>query len=113
EVVKRGLIERIVQEDEVSKQTQLVEESIKRITKQQRNVAYGKKEVQKALDYGAVEDLLVTDSLFKENRDEFEKVFGQAEKQQATIHIIDEDLDAGRKLKGLTGIIALLRFNID
>lgn len=59
---------------------------------------------------GAVEHLLVNDNLITDNR--YEKVMEAVENQAGKIHIIHTDHEAGRKLKSLSGVAAILRFKI-
>jgi len=112
EAIKRGIVEKIVKEDRVSLETKLVEEVIMRISKSSPLVAYGTDEVKKALEYGAVEILLLTDSFLRENRKEAEKITEKAKETGAKSIIISTEHEAGEKLKAIGNIAALLRFSI-
>ncbi|RMF89860.1 MAG: mRNA surveillance protein pelota [Methanobacteriota archaeon] len=109
EVLKRGVVERIVEESKVAAETRLVEELFTRISKQGA-AAYGQKEVEYAADLGAVETLLVTYTFLQKHHPDslMEKVKGQ----RGEIHVVSPEHDAGERLDSIGGIAALLRFPI-
>jgi len=116
ELIKRGFVERVIKESRVNKETLLVEEALKRLSRNER-VAYGFKEVSRAVSLGAVDTLLVSDSLIQEFREtnkfgELESLMKACERAQGVIEIISSEHEAGKKLKHLTGIIALLRYEV-
>ncbi|ADG13517.1 mRNA surveillance protein pelota [Methanocaldococcus infernus] len=110
EAFKRGLINRIYKESRVAKETQLIEKLIEEIAKNGLAV-YGKDEVLKAIDYSAVETLLVSDDLVRDK--EIEEIIKKAEEIGAKVIIVSSEHDAGKQLKALGGIAGLLRFPIE
>ncbi|MBN2567131.1 mRNA surveillance protein pelota [Candidatus Woesearchaeota archaeon] len=77
--------------------------------------AYGREQVTAAAVAGAVEALLVTDGLIASSREkgsygEVERAMLAAEAGKGTVHIIESANDAGRRLDGVGGIGALLRY---
>mgnify|MGYP000308864827 CR=1 FL=1 len=110
EVIKRGAVDRIIDESRVSEEVQLVEEFLKHLHKEDGKSVYKPKKVAEAAEMGAVEHLLVNDDLITDNR--YEKVMEAVENQAGKIHIIHTDHEAGRKLKSLSGVAAILRFSI-
>ncbi len=109
EALKEGIAPQILQNTRVAYETSLVEELLSEIAREGK-YAYGPKEVESALLAGAVNVLLVTDRLVRERKvDEHLKT---ANKQKAKIAIIGTMHDAGKKLEGLGGIAALLRYRI-
>ena len=68
-----------------------------------------KEEVEKALSYGAVELLLLSKKLKKEEIRSYEKL---AEESSTKVELISMDLDEGVQFFNLGGIGALLRFKI-
>ncbi len=111
EVIKRGAVDRIIDESRVSEEIQLVEKFLKHLNKESGKAVYKPKKVAKAAEMGAVKNLLVNDNLITDNR--YEKVMEAVENQAGEIHIIHTDHEAGRKLKSLSGVAAILRFKID
>ncbi|WP_456471706.1 mRNA surveillance protein pelota [Methanocaldococcus sp.] len=110
EAFKRGLINRIYNESRVAKETQLVDKLIEEIAKNGL-AAYGVDEVKKALEYSAIETLLVSDD-FVRNK-EIEEIIKKTEEIGGKIVIVSTEHDAGKQLKALGGIAALLRFSIN
>jgi protein pelota len=94
----------------------LVEELLKRISTGE-TYAYGFEDVERAVDYGAAETIIITqkalDRAFEKGT--FERItqlLDRAEQVQTRIEIIDTDRQAMMKLDSLGGIAALLRFAI-
>lgn len=116
EVLKRDEVQKALKEERVSDELALVENVLKEISKQGL-AAYGMDEVEQAVVAGAVKDLLVTDALIMQLREEdkFDRLndmMKQADKNKAKIHIISVEHSGGKKLEGLGGIAALLRFKL-
>ncbi len=83
----------------------------------QGNGTYGIAEVKKAGEMGAVETLLVTDTLIKKMREEknfseLEKIMRAVEAAKGTVMIVSSEHDGGQKLDGLGGIGAILRYRV-
>ncbi|ACX73519.1 translation factor pelota [Methanocaldococcus vulcanius M7] len=110
EVIKRGIINRIYKESRVAKETQLIEKLLEEIAKKGLAV-YGIDEVKKALEYSAIDTLLVSDS-FVRNR-EIEEIISRVEEMGGKVVIVSSEHDSGKQLKALGGIAGLLRFPIE
>lgn len=109
EALKEGIAPHILQHTRVAYETTLVEELLAEIAREGK-YAYGPREVESAILSGAVETLLVTDVLVRERKvDQFLK---SASRQKAKIAIIGTMHDAGKKLEGLGGIAAILRYKL-
>ena len=72
---------------------------------------YGLEAVKKADEVGAIDLLLVTDRMLKE--EEVEKLMVNIEKKKGRIEIINSESPAGKQLEGLGGIGCILRFNLN
>ncbi len=107
EALRRGVIEKVIKENRVAKEMRMVEEIMERIAKNEK-VAYGKEEVKKAIEMGAVEKLLILNSLVMEE----EELIRKAEEMGASVEIINEWHEGGRRLASLGGIAAFLRYEI-
>jgi len=75
-------------------------------------VAYGTKEVHKAIEFSAVSELFVLDELLRKSR-EIEEMLAAAERKGAKITVFSHESDGGRELAGFSGIAALLKFRIN
>lgn len=116
EILKRDEVREVLREDRVVKETQLVENLLKQISKNKLSV-YGLKETKEAASLGAINMLLVTDTLIhklreKEKFPELNDIMKQVDSTKGEVHIISSDHEAGKNLDGLSGIGAVLRFEI-
>ena len=109
EAIKTGIIEQITKENRVVFETGLIEKLFEEI-KKDGLAAYGEKEVKNALMSGAVERLLIIDVLVrKEKGEEFLRL---AKQNKSEFTIINTMHEAGKKIEGIGGLAALLRFKI-
>ena len=116
EVLYRGVISKVVTELKVETETRLVETLIEHISKDDGLGAYGNDEVANAIQYGAVEDLLITDKKLREG-DESERrwmdsLIRNTESTRGAFHIVSTEHPAGDQLQRLGGIGAILRFRL-
>lgn len=107
EVFRRGIVDRVVKDSLLAKETKLVEKFLERLAKDEL-VVYGLEETKKALEVGAVDTLLISDVMLRDN----EALLELAEKIGAKIKIISSNHDAGKRFLGLGGIGGFLRFKI-
>lgn len=107
EAIKAGVVNKITRENRVTYETGLVEQLFEEIAKE--NLAsYGEKEVYNALETGAVEILLISDTMIRSKKGE--KLLDLAKRNNSKFVIINTMHDAGKKLDGIGGIGAILRF---
>ncbi|MFW6220279.1 MAG: mRNA surveillance protein pelota [Nanoarchaeota archaeon] len=116
EVLRRPEIITALSEDRIVNETKAVEELLTEI-KKEKNYVYGFNETKKAVDLGAVKELLVTDNLIKKTREDntfskLDNILKTTESINAKIRIISSDHEAGKKLEGLGGIGAILRYKV-
>jgi protein pelota len=112
ELVKGNVLEKVVQEMQLVKETGLVEKVLAELGKNSGLVEYGLKEVGGAVELGAVETLLVADKFLLENREIVEKLMQDAERSRAKVHLVNAEHEAGKQLTNLGGIVALLRYRL-
>ena len=108
EVIKRGGLESVLKEGRLSFETSLVEKVLEHLGKDTGLVTYGKKEVTKAADAGAVSELLVSDKMLRDK--ETDKIISSVEENGGSVHIISSTHESGEKLFNLGGFAALLRY---
>jgi protein pelota len=117
EILFRGIIGKAIKGLKLEAETQLVEKLIEHLAKDNGLAAYGDDEVKKAVQFGAVETLLITDKKLREGTDEqrrkMDRLIRDVEKIRAEFHIVSTDHPAGNQLQNLSGIAATLRFRID
>jgi len=116
ELLHQGVLDKIIKQSQLQKEFKLVEKLIIEIT-HKGLAAYKFANVKNAVESGAVDTLLIIDSLIAEYREkgkfeELEKLIDAVEQQGGKVNIISKDNEAGDKLDGLGGIGALLRFKL-
>lgn len=107
EAIKTGIIEQITKENRVVYETSLVEKLFDEI-KKDGLATYGEKEVKNALLNGAVERLLIIDYLVRQEKGE--ELLRLAKQNSSEFTIINTMHEAGKKIEGIGGVGALLRF---
>jgi len=116
EALRSGVLSKVAERSRVIAETELVDKVMARLG-QQGNVSYGLEGVGKAMSFGAVDELLVVDRFLREARDEerrhIEDLMREAERMGGKVSLISGEHEAGRKLMGLGGIAALLRFRVE
>jgi len=109
ECIKRGMVEKAQKDLRVSLETNVVEALFQAILKNEG--VYGLRAIERALEYGAIDKILIVDKFLKNT--EFEVITEKSRDQRATIYVISSEHDAGKKLEGIGGIGAILRFRIE
>ena len=117
EVLKRQETQQALKQDRLSKELALVEKLLAEISKKG-NYAYGLDEVSQAADAGAVEELLVSDNIIRSSREQdnyqqIDNIMKKTEQTKGNINIIYSENEPGKKLDGLGGIGALLRYKLN
>ncbi len=117
EVLKRPETENALKQDRIAKEFKYVEELFAEISKN--NLAsYVLKETKNMAIACAVKTLLITDSFIQQKRienkyEEIEEIMKTVDTTKGNILIISSEHEAGKKLDGLGGIAAILRFKIN
>lgn len=97
----------LLKETRIARETDFVERLLLAIKKRSL-VVYKRPDVEKAIEYGALETLLVADTKVKEN----EGLLDRAESVSAKIVIISGEHQAGEQLLALGGLAGFLRFKL-
>ena len=111
EMLSRPEINKALEDARIARETRLVNQLMAEIGKNGL-ATYGFEQVKEALDYGAVEKLLMSETFFSDHREECEDLFNVAEQTRAEIDVIGDDYDPGKQLNALGGIAATLRFSV-
>jgi putative translation factor pelota len=116
EVLRRGAIQRVAEETRITREAQLIEVLLAGIAKGGGKVAYGYDEVKKAVDYGAVETLLIADEVLRGYREKghvhVETLMREVEHSRGKVIVFSTEFEPGQRLEKLGGIAAILRFPI-
>jgi len=117
EVLKRPEIKEVLKQDRISKELKIVENLLAEISKQGA-ASYGFKETKQSAEAGAVKELLITDTFIQKKRNqnkypEIDNLMKLVDKMKGEIHVISGEHEGGKKLDGLGGIAAVLRFKMN
>jgi len=116
EVLKRDEVRKALQKERVLREIELVEQVMIEVSKQNLAV-YGLSATEDAVVAGAVSTLLVTDSLIGKMREEgtfarLDSLMRSVEQQKGKVVLISSTHQGGKRLDGLGGIAALLRYKL-
>ncbi len=117
EVLRRPEVKAALHEDRIANEISLVEQLLVEISKNNLAV-YGLKDTENAINAGAVKILLITDSLIQTSREKnnYEKIDNMmkiTDSMKGLISIISSEHEGGKKLNGLGGIAAILRYKLN
>lgn len=94
---------------EITREKKLLDKFFNMLGKDRKKTAYGKKEIEKALSFGAVETLLLSKKLTKDEIKYFEK---KASETSASVEFVSTETEEGIQFWNLSGIGGILRFKI-
>ncbi len=100
----------VLAREAITEEKEIVKDFLKLLATQPNMVAYGKEEVEKALDYNAVKTILVSETVDDDIAAELEE---KAEEKGAEMQFISTETAEGVQIKDLGGIAAFLRFPIE
>ena len=117
EVLRRDDVRQALARERVAKELIVVDQVLGEIAKKGA-VTYGQKQVEGAVEAGAVRILVVTDGLIKKLRDEnkfakLDQLMRQVDSEKGEVILIASDHQGGRRLDGLGGVAALLRYKLE
>jgi len=119
EVLKRGAVEDVQAETRIAEESELIDELTEQIATEGK-AAYGIEEVEKAVDFGAVEHLLVLDERLRRERAgegdwdvDVNDLIQSVERQGGDVTVFSHEYAPGDQLRNLGGIAAVLRYRLD
>ncbi len=99
----------LLEKEVIIKEKQIMQKFLELLGKDHKRVSYKINDIRKALEIGAVDILLLSESLEDKEISEFEQL---AQKTGAKVEIISTETNEGIQLKNLGGIGAILRYAI-
>ena len=99
----------VLLEQEIYREKKLLENFFNMLGKEKDKTAYKEKEIEKALEYGAVDTLLLSKKLQKDIIQKYEK---KAAETSVKVELISVDTPEGQQFWNLGGVGAVLRFKI-
>ncbi|RZB32210.1 MAG: protein pelota [Candidatus Argoarchaeum ethanivorans] len=116
EVLRRGAVERISESSRLARETQLIENLLLKISTNGA-ATYGWTYVRRAFDFGAIHTLLIADEYLRCQRESggtnIDRFLQKVEQNRGKIMVFSTEFEPGKRLVGLGGVAAILRFKID
>jgi protein pelota len=116
EALRSGVLLKAAKQLRIVDETGTIEEVMKRLGKGEATITYGLGEVENAAKMGAVEKLVLADTLLRESQEEqrlhLEELMREVEQRRGSVTVVSTEHEAGVKLIALGGIAAFLRFPI-
>jgi protein pelota len=109
DVIGTGTLEKLIGDIQLSREVKRMDEVLLRISRDGA-VAYGKQQVASAIEYGAVDEVLLADTQLRDKA--IMQLVESAERMQATIVVLSTEFEPGERLEALGGIAALLRYKL-
>lgn len=110
ELLKKGSLDKIIQENEIVKETKLVENLFIHLKKDDGLAVYGFEEVSKADEFGSVDIIMISEKKIHEER--IERLIKSVESKNGKIEIISTTHDSGEQFNRMGGVAATLRFKL-
>ncbi len=116
EAFRSGVLLKTMKHLRIVEEAKVMNEILKRLGKNEYNIAYGLDQVKKAVSLGAVEKIVLADYILREASDHerllLEELMRASENQGGEVMILSAEHEAGAKLMALGGVAALLRFAV-
>ncbi len=109
EVLRRGAIDKILEESRLALESILIEDLLREIATDGR-AAYGPAEVRKAAEQGAVETLMVASDLVREP--EIDELMRAVSNSRGRVVVFSLEFEPGKRLEALGGVAAITRYRI-
>ena len=110
EVLKKGTVEKLTSENRVALEMGAVDNLLTEIAKNSSKVVYGLRETKKAIDMGAVSQLLILDT--KVASENMGDAMDMVENMKGEVMVISSEHEGGKQLESLGGMAAILRYEI-
>ncbi len=101
----------LLSQESVTVEKEILHKFLSMLATDPKRTAYGLKDVEKALEYGAVETLLILEGKIDDKQ--AEELEEKAANISAKTEIVTEETQEGKQFKSLGGIGAILRFPIN
>jgi protein pelota len=116
EAIRVGAVNKIRRDARSIQEAELVNEALKRLGSSSGDVSYGLEQVQADTEAGAVDTLIVSDQVVREAEDEersrIEGTMRIVEERGGKVALVSSEQEAGKMLRSLGGIAALLRYRL-
>ena len=116
EALRSGILLKAMKRLRIGEEAEIIEEVLKRLGKGEATVTYGLDQVEKTARLGAVETLVLADSMLRGSSDEqrlrLEEIMRKVEQKGGAVFVVSTEHEAGTKLVALGGAASTLRFPV-
>ena len=116
EALRSGILLKAMKRLRIGEEAEIMEDVLKRLGKGEATVTYGLEHVEKAAKLGAIETLVLADSMLRGSSDEqrlrLEEIMREVEKKGGSVVVLSTEHEAGAKLISLGGVASTLRFPV-
>jgi protein pelota len=116
EALRSGILLKAMKRLRIGEEAEIMEDVLKRLGKGEATVTYGLEQVKKVAKLGAVETLVLADSMLRGSSDEqrlrLEEIMREVEKKGGSVVVLSTEHEAGEKLISLGGVASTLRFPV-
>jgi len=112
ELMRHGIVSKMAGQERAVRELSLITDFVSAASKEDGLVAYGRKAVNAAVEFGAVENMLVNDELLRADKDIEVLVNKFEESTGLQAHVFNSQEYAGKQLEGFGGIAASLKFRV-
>jgi protein pelota len=116
EALRSGVLLKTIKHMRITQEINVMKEILKRLAKNEYNIAYGLDQVKKAVKLGAVEKIVLADDTLRRAPDHkrliLEELMKTVENKGGEVMILSTEHEAGVELMALGGVAALLRFSV-
>ena len=109
EAIGNGVLSRVAEDVQLAREVEVMDEVFLRISRNGA-VAYGDAEVRDAVDFGAAETVIISDSRLRDGS--LSRTIEDAERLGASVVVLSSEFEPGKRLEGLGGSAALLRYKV-
>ncbi len=110
EILKRGMLEKIIKDSEVIKETKLIEEFFLHLKKDDGLVIYKMNEIEQAEVSGAILSLLVSEEKIRDQK--IDNIARNVENKNGEVFIISVSHEIGQQFNSFGGVGAVLRYKL-
>lgn len=110
EILRRGMLEKIIKDSEIVKESRLIEEFFTHLKKEDGLVVYKLEDVRTAEESGAIGKLLIIEEKIRDKS--IEQIAKSTESKGGEVFIISPEHNLGEQFQRFGGLGAILRFKL-
>ena len=110
ELIAGNSLNKILKNNQLAKEDSLINEMLELLAKKSSLIVYGLNQSKTSAEMGAIEIILISEDRL-DGSEEINNLIDNVEQNRGQVHLISSTSPAGKKLNGLKGIVAKLRFN--